>query len=127
MVLNSRHIALLLFGAIRVLSRTHAATRTIRRGFTLSSRGTGLRLPLSELLESIIKPLQIRLAKRDTALQCEEREKGLVVSFRPLHFLLQFCGSFLTHCELLRNLFPAFFQEPQSDVMGQHMPKERLE
>ena len=77
-----------LFGAICVRSRAYAATRTIRRGFTLSSGGTGLRLPLSELLESRIKPLQIRLAKRDTALQREEREKGLVVSLRPLHFLL---------------------------------------
>ncbi len=57
MVLSSRQVALLLVGAACVLSRTHAAARTIRRGFTLSSLGTGLRLPLSELLESNIKPL----------------------------------------------------------------------
>jgi hypothetical protein len=82
---------------------------------------------LSELLESTIKPLQIRLAKRDTALQREEREKGLVVSLRALHFLPQFCGALFTHREFLRNLFPTFFQEPQSDIMGQHMPKKRLE
>jgi hypothetical protein len=82
---------------------------------------------LLELLKSLIKPLQISLTERNTALQREEREKGLVIGLRAPHFFLELLGSPFTHRELLRNLFPAFFKEPHGGVMRQHMPKKHLE
>jgi hypothetical protein len=39
-----------------------------------------VRLPLPELLMSTLKPLQVRLTQRNTALQRQEREKGFVIS-----------------------------------------------
>src|SRR4030095_709146 len=110
-----------------LLHRTHTAARAIRRGFAPSSAGTGLRLPLPELPESTVKPLQVRLTQRNTALQCEEREKSLVIGLRPPHFFLELLGSPFTHREFLRSLFPAFFKKPHGSVIRQHVPKKQLE
>jgi hypothetical protein len=76
-----------------------------------------VRLPLPDLPKSTVKPLQVRLTQRYTALQREEREKGLVIGLRAPHFFLELLGSPLTHREFLRNLFPAFFKKPDGGVI----------
>src|SRR5207302_11356746 len=70
---------------------------------------------------------QVCLTQRHTALQREERKKGLVISLRAANFVLEFLGSPLTHRELLRNLFPAFFKQLDRGVIRQHVPEKHLE
>src|SRR5262245_60626628 len=123
----SRHIAVCgLIGKNTLLHDTRPATRTIRRGFAPASAATGVCLSLLELSERIFKPAQVRLTQRHTALQREEREKGLVISLRATHFVLEFLGPSLTHGELLRNLFPAFFKQPDRGIIRQHVPEKHL-
>src|ERR671930_198582 len=109
-----------------LLYRTHATTRAIRRGFAPASACAGVRLPLPELPKSTVKPLQVRLAQRNTALQREEREEGLVIGLSSAHSLLELLGSPFTHRELLRNLFAAFFKQPDGGIIRQHVPKKYL-
>src|SRR5215475_6573390 len=86
-----------------------------------------MRLPLPELPKSTVKPLQVCLTQRNTALQREEREKRLVIGLRAPHFFLGLLGSPFTHREFLRSLFPAFFKKPDGGVIRQHVPKKQLE
>src|SRR4029450_93456 len=92
-----------------LLHRTHTAARAIRRGFAPASAGTGLRLPLPELPKSTVKPLQVCLTQRNTALQREEREKRLVIGLRAPHFFLGLLGSPFTQREQERTFVGIWF------------------
>ena len=85
-----------------------------------------MRLPLPELPKSTVKPLQVRLTQRHTALQREERKKVSSSTSGPRIFL-ELLGSPFTHREFLRSLFPAFFKKPDGGVIRQHVPKKQLE
>jgi hypothetical protein len=74
-------------------------------------------LPLPDLFDSSIKPSQVRLTQRNSALQREERKKGLVIGLRSPHLVLQFLNSPFTHPEFLCDLFPALFKQPDGGII----------